>query len=121
KQKTALERTLFAALAGLALASAVACGDDGTDGKVADDDHDHDEHSHDHDAGSGAEDAGDGDADAGVVEDPLYVVHSATQNPDGTRANYFSLVPSLTEEAELNYEQAIEVPGRARLYAQRGL
>jgi hypothetical protein len=53
--------------------------------------------------------------------DALYIVHSATQNPDGARTNYFTLTKSLTTPATLDYAKAIAQPGRSRLYAQQDL
>jgi hypothetical protein len=48
-----------------------------------------------------------------------FLVHTAVQNPTG-RVNYFSLVDSLGTPRKLDYSQALELPGRARLYAHRG-
>lgn len=48
---------------------------------------------------------------------PLYALHSAVESPDG-RLNYFTMLPSITDESTIDYASAIEVPGRARLYAR---
>jgi hypothetical protein len=56
-----------------------------------------------------------------AAADPLYIVHSAVQNPDGARTNYFTLTKSLTAPETLNYANAIAQPGRSRLYAQQDL
>ena len=68
----------------------------------------------------GASDAGTKDGSAAAAN-PLYIVHSATQNPDNTRTNYFTLTKSLTTPATLDYATAIKQPGRSRLYAQQDL
>ena len=52
---------------------------------------------------------------------PLYIVHSATQNPDGARTNYFTLTKSLLAPQMLNYGSSIAQQGRSRLYAQQDL
>ncbi|UJR86661.1 MxcI [Sandaracinus amylolyticus] len=100
-------RTFLASLLALTL---VACGDDSAP-------------SDDADAGaqpdSGASDASLPDASE-PVDDPLFVLHSAVQNSEG-RTNYFTAVRSLGEVAEIDYTSSIELPGRARLYAEPGI
>lgn len=74
------------------------------------------------DAGGGATHDHDHDHDAEPEPaEPQYVLHTAVQAPDGDRTNYFTVVASLGEERELDYKQSLEVPGRARLYAEPGI
>ncbi|AKF09900.1 hypothetical protein [Sandaracinus amylolyticus] len=100
-------RTFLASLLALTL---VACGDD-------------DSPADDTDAGTqpdaGAIDAALADASE-PVEDPLFVLHSAVQSTEG-RTNYFTAVSSLAEVADIDYSSSIELPGRARLYAEPGI
>lgn len=68
----------------------------------------------------------DGGSDSATTLPPpgpnaLYIVHSATQNPDGARTNYFTLTKSLTTPASLDYGKSITQQGRSRLYAQQDL
>lgn len=56
------------------------------------------------------------DADPSDTPEPLYLLHSAVQGDDG-RLNYFTPVTSLTDERTLDYASSLELPGRARLYA----
>lgn len=51
---------------------------------------------------------------------PQYLLHSAVQTGD-TRMNYFTLVESLEQATQLDYSQSLELPGRPRLYAARGI
>jgi hypothetical protein len=72
---------------------------------------------------SGSTDGGitDGSVAKPPAADALYIVHSAVQNPDGARTNYFTLTKSLTTPANLDYGKAIAQQGRSRLYAQQDL
>lgn len=54
-----------------------------------------------------------------VEDDSLFLVHSAVET-DGVRMNYFTLVSSLVIEADLDYTHSLELPGRPRLYAEKG-
>lgn len=69
---------------------------------------------------AGASDAATGTDDAGGSAAPQFVIHSAVQTGDG-RTNYFTVVDSLGEAARLDYGSSLEVPGRARLYAEPGI
>ena len=51
---------------------------------------------------------------------PRFLVHSAVQGPDG-RSNFFSAVNDLAAQRTLDYAQALELPGRARLFAEPGI
>lgn len=110
-------RTRVAPLLLLALFGLLACNDDEEgegerDGAVRETP----------DLDAGAEE--DGDASDGATRpaaDPLYIVHSATQNPDGARTNYFTLTKSLLTPQMLDYDKSITQPGRSRLYAQENL
>tara|TARA_R110002096_G_scaffold77896_12_gene183509 strand:- start:205 stop:1425 length:1221 start_codon:yes stop_codon:yes gene_type:complete len=62
---------------------------------------------------------GGGDKDAGTEAGPLYLLHSGVTTADD-RANYFTVTDSLDQVRELSYENSLEIPGRARLYAQEG-
>lgn len=53
-------------------------------------------------------------------EGELYLVHSAVET-NGSRMNYFSLVGSLEEARTLEYSRSLELAGRPRLYAARGV
>lgn len=69
-------------------------------------------------AGAGC--AGDGDGADPIDEDgAAYLVHSAVETDEG-RFNYFTLADALDAPARLDYGRALELPGRARLYAQPG-
>ncbi|MET0384902.1 MAG: MxcI [Polyangiales bacterium] len=59
------------------------------------------------------------DPDA-LTADARFLVHTAVQSDD-TRTNYFSVVSSLSQERKLDYGQALELPGRPRLYAAEGV
>jgi len=73
------------------------------------------------DAGPALDDAGPGAPDAGEpMAEPMYVLQSAVQTTDD-RLSYFTVVRSLTEATEVEYDASIEVPGRARLYGGEGL
>ena len=74
----------------------------------------------DSDAGPGTDAGTIGDPDGGGSEDPLYVLHSAVQTAEG-RTNFFTAVGSLGDASEITYERSIELPGRARLYAEPGI
>jgi hypothetical protein len=56
----------------------------------------------------------------GPAEGELYLVHSAVET-NGNRVNYFTLVDSLNAVKTLDYSQSLEVLGRPRLYAARGV
>ncbi|NVJ19677.1 MxcI [Myxococcus sp. AM011] len=56
----------------------------------------------------------------GNEEGSLYLVHSAVET-NGSRMNYFSLVDSLSEARTLDYARSLELPGRPRLFAARGV
>lgn len=53
-------------------------------------------------------------------ESPLFLVHSAVET-DGERMNYFTLVESIDEAKTLDYANSLELPGRPRLYAAKGV
>lgn len=53
-------------------------------------------------------------------DSPLFLVHSALETADG-RMNYFSLVESIDEAKTLDYANSLELPGRPRLYAAKGV
>lgn len=69
---------------------------------------------------SGGVDGGTQTEDGGATPTPQFVIHSAVQTGDG-RTNYFTVVDSLSEVEELDYGSSLEVPGRARLYAEPGI
>ncbi|HTU58980.1 MAG TPA: hypothetical protein VMF89_11115 [Polyangiales bacterium] len=82
--------------------------------------HEH-EHENEHDAATGGHDAATSERDAATeapASDALYLVHSATQNTDGKRTNFFTPVSSLTNEQTLRYDTSLTLEGRSRLYAQ---
>ncbi|NTX01702.1 MxcI [Myxococcus sp. CA040A] len=56
----------------------------------------------------------------GGEEGALYLVHSAVET-NGSRMNYFTLVDSLDEPKTLDYSKSLELPGRPRLYAAKGV
>lgn len=68
---------------------------------------------------AGCESGGASDA-GGTGGGPAYLVHSAVQTTQG-RTNYFTVVSSILEQRELDYSTSLEVPGRARLYAEPGV
>ncbi|MBZ4335265.1 MxcI [Corallococcus sp. AS-1-12] len=53
-------------------------------------------------------------------EGELYLVHSAVET-NGSRTNYFTLVDSLEGTRTLDYAKSLELPGRPRLYAAKGV
>ncbi len=54
-------------------------------------------------------------------DSPLYLLHSATESPETGRSNYFTVVDSLGASRTLDYASSLELPGRARLYAEKGV
>lgn len=69
---------------------------------------------------AGAADAAAPTVDGGASMAPQFVIHSAVQTGDG-RTNYFTVVDSLAAPQALDYANSLEVPGRARLYAEPGV
>lgn len=59
-------------------------------------------------------------AEPPIPDDALYILHSASQDDQGTRTNAFSLVDSLLTRGLVGATPALALPGRARLYAQPG-
>ncbi|GHG70668.1 MxcI [Comamonas sp. JC664] len=53
-------------------------------------------------------------------EGELYLIHSATETTAG-RVNYFTLVDALGQARTLDYSRSLEIAGRPRLYAGRGV
>ncbi|RKG52052.1 MxcI [Corallococcus sp. AB011P] len=56
----------------------------------------------------------------GPQDGELYLVHSAVET-NGSRTNYFTLVDSLEGSRTLDYAKSLELPGRPRLYAAKGV
>lgn len=65
-------------------------------------------------------DAESGDDSGEKVEGAAYLLHSAVESGDD-RLNYYSLVKDPGEAVQLDYARSLELPGRARLYAERGI
>jgi hypothetical protein len=53
--------------------------------------------------------------------EPAYLLHSAQESPDGDRLNYITAIKDPSEALELDYGRSLELPGRARMYAERGV
>ena len=103
-------RALATTLTGVA----AACGDDDSQSKNDASAEQRDASAHDREQDTAVSDA----SGEKTASDALYLVHSATQNTDGKRTNFFTPVSSLTDEQTLRYDSSLTLEGRSRLYAQ---
>lgn len=72
-------------------------------------------------AGCASEDETGRRGDAAEAGDPAYLIHSAVEPPEQDRVNYYTVVESLDQAEHIDYAQSLELPGRARLYAEPGI